>query len=526
MNLGDIKQKFKIENIDFLGIVILFIIFTQWALASNLNVDSMFLYNRAYNMLSCIKEYIYPYFYYKDFHGVGYGSSFFYGQLTLIPFLPFVYNINVFIKVYYLVDIILNYIGVCYFSKRFTKNYRLIAILYITSNLYLSYIMYCNRLAVGISWFFLAKCIDYFRDKRDFYPASILFFLILNTHILTTIFSFIMCICIMIYYFDKLKIKSYFQFALFTIIICSYNILNFLWHFGDFVNIDVKSTVNDSTYHLTFSNIPFLSTFIEKYLYVVTRFNTFRFLTIVSLSVFVFCVFNFVKSKTNFLKKTIWGICLLSFILGINDIWQCIISKLNVFFYFPSRYMLYTLVLFLIISLQNVEIKKSIKTFILCVCVFDLIFGMSNVQHSADLPENDIKKDYTIMSGEYLYKDFIFNTDLFNELSNNATVVGNNEKLIYQTDKNKFILFVPKHDKFWTIRIPKLYYKGYKTNVKEIKPKMGYSQFIELDVGKYNGRLEIYYEHPKFLILVQLLNILFFLLSFVYKIYEKDLTNL
>ena len=53
--------------------------------------DLRYLYNRAYQMLSCFQDGNMPWFYYNDFGGVGYGSSFFYGQLTLVPFLIFIY---------------------------------------------------------------------------------------------------------------------------------------------------------------------------------------------------------------------------------------------------------------------------------------------------------------------------------------------------------------------------------------------------------------------------------------------------
>lgn len=43
------------------------------------NSDITFLVNRAVQMLDCIKDGHVPFFYYKDFGGVGYGSAFFMG---------------------------------------------------------------------------------------------------------------------------------------------------------------------------------------------------------------------------------------------------------------------------------------------------------------------------------------------------------------------------------------------------------------------------------------------------------------
>ena len=52
----------------------------------NYNPDLRYLFNRATQIYNCFSDEKLPWFYYNDFQGVGYGSSFFYGQLTLIPF--------------------------------------------------------------------------------------------------------------------------------------------------------------------------------------------------------------------------------------------------------------------------------------------------------------------------------------------------------------------------------------------------------------------------------------------------------
>ena len=135
--------------------------------------DIRFLYNRALQMYNCLCDGNFPFFYYNDFGGVGYGSSFFYGDLTLYPFLFTVkFGIEKFFLAYSSVTIILNYLGAISLSKRFSKNYRFISLIYIccafTLQNFYTFCTYTNTFAVALSFFFLAQCIDFFRDNKNF----------------------------------------------------------------------------------------------------------------------------------------------------------------------------------------------------------------------------------------------------------------------------------------------------------------------------------------------------------------------
>ena len=69
------------------------------------------------------KRWTRTFFYYKDFGGVGYGSAFFYGHLTLYPFLP-VLAIGgkiAFVYVYIAVIYVIAFTGVRQVASRFTN---------------------------------------------------------------------------------------------------------------------------------------------------------------------------------------------------------------------------------------------------------------------------------------------------------------------------------------------------------------------------------------------------------------------
>ena len=75
------KQKFKMEYWYYIAFFIIAIIYI-YSFFKNLdntinNSDIAFLINRATQMINCLRDGNIPWFYYNDFFGVGYGSSFF-----------------------------------------------------------------------------------------------------------------------------------------------------------------------------------------------------------------------------------------------------------------------------------------------------------------------------------------------------------------------------------------------------------------------------------------------------------------
>ena len=179
-------------------LIMLFIVGHIITSANNLlgNEDYYFLYNRARQLLTCIQDGNSLGFFYNDFNGMGYGSSFFYGYLTLIPFLPLLNIIStVFLNAYIVVTGLVFCFGTLYLVSKFTDRYCEITCLYLLSTFVIE--MFCatglivNYLAIGLSFFFIGTLVAFVRDNKRYVFSSILFFLILNTHIITAFFSFL-----------------------------------------------------------------------------------------------------------------------------------------------------------------------------------------------------------------------------------------------------------------------------------------------------------------------------------------------
>ena len=204
------------------------------------NSDITFLVNRAVQMLDCIKDGQVPFFYYSDFGGVGYGSAFFYGHLTLYPFLP-VLAIGgkiAFVYVYITVMYVIAFTGVRQVASRFTNHFNFISVIFMGSTLMFEIIcmvrMQANNMGMALAYWYIAFATDLFRNRGEkrnsIFKAAIVYFLILNTHLLTAFICFCFTVVIMIYYFDKSSVVRYLKFALLTVAMCSYFIANFLYH--------------------------------------------------------------------------------------------------------------------------------------------------------------------------------------------------------------------------------------------------------------------------------------------------------
>lgn len=118
-----------------IAVVALFVIYAIWTFGYNMesDTDALFLYNRCYQMFDCFRHGLWPFLYYNDVGGIGYGSPIFYGQLTLLPFGVFLFDKLLFIKMYVLAVLLLNFFGFKFLSKRFTSYSTLSASLYILS---------------------------------------------------------------------------------------------------------------------------------------------------------------------------------------------------------------------------------------------------------------------------------------------------------------------------------------------------------------------------------------------------------
>lgn len=506
--------------------------------------DLRFLWNRVVQLRSCYSDGNFGFFFYKDFEGVGYGSSFFYGYLTLIPFIG-IKDMGLFIRIFYMVVMYLNYFGACFLFKRFTRNNELLACLYVGSVHFIELVttngVLANLYAVGISLFFLGYCIDFFRDKKNFYKATITYFLLLNTHLITSVFSFIFCITIMIYYFDKARLKEYTLFAITTVLVCSYNIANILHHFDvvnatDRINSKYRDYYNsglgliDGCY---LCDIP-VGGAIAKLLGVslkVSKINMgihlFDLVTALILLIYVIKAF----AKYNIKAKLMLIFAILGIIIGEVDIWFLIISKHTPFFQFPIRYSIYIVLFLLLFGFRNLKNKK-IEVILLSSClVLPILTGFC----TARLTDEQIRNlgHSQVGNGEYLDKSFSWNRKDFDYKKSG---VHDEEGNSYSYTENKGVIIVDlsSNTKNLVLTFPKLYYRGYScigysdknltSRNKTFAVEKGDSQFIKVRVKDYRGYLKLQYTHPLWLIVLYAFSLgLVFLLSLtlVYKMIRK-----
>jgi hypothetical protein len=496
----------KFKKREYLWLSLILLIFALRCLDGNISTygDNIFLYNRAYQMYNCLKDGILPYFYYNDAQGLGYGSSFFYGQLNLIPFLWCVpLGIDAFVKLFYLSEVLLNYFGIKLFSARFVKNNDVVAVIFCMSPLFVSYQLLANLFGVGLSWFFLAYCVDFFRDSKPFYKASLFFVLILNSHIISAFMSFVFCVAIFIKYFKVDRIKDYVKFAVTTILICSYSICNILYHADSLTSVSNVYLIESTVTSLGSSQVNSIL-FIGGYTFRLLLSKIFGVAPLVGgslLCISLLLYLLYIKFK-NKIHNIIYPLSLVAVIIGIKPIWLAINSKVNIFFQFPVRYEFYLLVFCLIpiIDYTNVKIIKVLMV----ICTLDIIFTGAftiNSEPITDEPLTDF--DYQIGCGEYLGKTFTHEKSYYDYVISGVHT-QDGSLINYEVDKNKLILHIPDHSDDYTLTLPKLYYKGYITSDSSIKCYSGYSNYLTIDIGTYSGDLVVYYNQPIFLRILQL----------------------
>lgn len=536
----------NLKPIDYIVIVVIVLQVVLLFVGSStvmINPDLRFMHNRALQMYNCLADGNIPYFYYKDFGGVGYGSAFFYGHLTLYPFVYFAHlGIDIFLKVYTVVALVTVYLGASFFCKRFTLNYKFISLMFIVSSFMVQRVQTsgtpASHLALGISLFFLAYCIDFFRDNKSWIKATIVFFILLNTHLLTSVLSFVFCVFIMIYYFDKSRLKDYFVFATATGVVCSYNITNMLYHYDivtstDEINksmIEYAKSGADIIIMNYMGRIPFLGCVAFLVLSLVgvsVGISGFMLVNeVVAISLVLLLISNYKKlSRKNLV---LIFLALLGVVISERSIWVCLNEGWNNPLQFPVRFTPYIILLVMIFAYRYIGSRK-LKVFLFCFCLTDLML-------SSFMTSNDIGsiEQYTdlfcqVENGEYLDESFVWETDTFEYYSSHVTDEEGKEYQ-YSEDNDGGItvsLDGVESSSIKSLTIPKLYYKGYKcyNGDKEIDLKMGYSQFIEVDMTNYkSGSIYVIYRHPVWLIVLNILCYIgvVYLVIKGYKFYKRN----
>ena len=486
--------------------------------------DLYFLFNRVMQLRDYVfdNKSILGVFYYYDLNGVGYGSSFFYGYLTLLP-LIFIKDFVLFGKLFYMLSFLTLYFGVRAFFKRFSKNFEFISCLFMVSPLIMLLFnvttLYLNFFAVGLSFFFLARCIDFFRDNKSFLPASLLFFLIINTHVITAFLSVIFCALLCIHYFDRTRIRGYSKFFMVTTLMCSYFTVSFLWHSEGVTNVGVaqnglvskydtqlKDGMIDSFYGTSFfggiSNVVLvLSDKIHGALIITTPLLV------------CFGLFYFFRSSRSIKTNLNMLLVLITAVLSVHPVWMWLYRRVNILFQFPLRYLFYTYAVFLVLCFRN-GISKRIKALLLStVLVNSLFFGFSS--SLATLNTNTAVVGQ-VGNGEYLSKEFVRNEKTFNKLASSC-------EFDFKKDGRYTYINVTDDTKKWVL-VPKLWYKGYVAETedgKRLPCRMGYSQFVEFNTEGYIGQVKVYYAHTWWLYTLEVMNYILVFGCFLYIIARK-----
>lgn len=514
--------------------------------------DIKFFYNRAVQMLDCLKDGNIPFFYYSDFGGVGYGSAFFYGQLTIYPFLVFVNKgIDVFINAYTIAMITLTYTGACFLSKRFTKNYKFIALLYmcscyITQSMY-SFAMLPNIMAIALSFYFIGFCIDFFRDKKSFVQASILFYLVINTHLVTAVISFIICVILFIIYFDKSRFKDYIKFELFTTFICSYFLVNAFYHSDIITN---TSEINEQmldhklgTVCCTYENwLPFTGILFNCIInmFGFTNLGGYRLLNLAVVLLLI------TWGRHRFTRREVFVLItdIVATIVSIDRIWGLINKIWLIPIQFPCRFASYIVLSIIIIFLRNKDLSIwKRRIFIIC-CLPELILMPFVVLPDTNVAATDYS--YQVINGEYLDKSFSWDLNNFEYKKNHVTDQDGDE-YDFSVFPNKVIVSVHgSKDKDIQLTLPKLYYRGYTFSRVEVPEaftamnekefynhtytpfitntynvEIGDSQFIKVDIGASSGTFVLTYEHPVWLILLDAITLIIVVVSVLNLIFYK-----
>ena len=519
-----LSQKFCIGFISVYILILLF--FLNGSGELQFSADLQFLYNRAFQFYDNITNGRSIFFFDNDFGGVGYGSPFFYGYLTLLPFLPFVsFGFDTFIKLFIAVVIVLVYWGVDFFSSRFTENSKLISSVFMLSSFIILFIlsnpMFANFYAFAFSMFFLGYCVDFFRDKKHGYEACLFFFLIMNTHIISALFSFLGCIVICLFYFDKKRFLEYCKFAILNIVLNIYTILNMLYHreaLRDMSDVNAGILVSNVTDGCMSAKFPFGGVLLSI---LGIEQSGYKYFNLVMLILLVLAFVIRIKTKSERSKTFSWRetlslpIILIGGILAINTIWQFIGTRINTLFQFPFRYMFYFLVIILIISLRSLDNKK-VAIALLLSGIIDLILGGFCITPIPDEEKVSIPESFCVMNGEYLSDAWIWDYDNYLKMRSEVTdQYGNTYDYTREKDGSIRVTLTKPTDGL-VLTFPKLYYKGYRAwGSKELSVKSGYSNFCVVDVGSELGVIVLEYKHPIWLVILFWLDIvLLFVLRF------------
>lgn len=473
------------------------------------DADAHFLYNRCYQMWDCIRHGYWPFLYYNDLGGIGYGSPIFYGQLTLLPFVPFLFDKTVFMYAYFIVSGLVNFFGFRFLCKRFSSYATLSSCVFMFGlvNVFMwRGSMHAGVLAVGISWFFFGACVDFFRDGGHLALVTLLYFLIWQTNFNFVVLSLVGCFVIFVCYFDIRRCVDYLVLFLSCLSVLLFDILNILVHADVLRDVDVNLLFGDLCYELSAvtSKTP-----VGGFLYR----SLFGSADMCSGAVQFAILFLFVyflqrgfgsqsmrfKGYAYFFLACFVGV----YIVGMWTIWPSLYENLPLFFQFPMRPLIF-LWGALVIVLSRVIYTKRFVIVTLAICLVD-IFVCQPL--ATAVPEAWVEPPYIAMqmiNGEFASNAFVMDYVVYEEYSS-SVVSESGVSYGYVNEYNGLSVDCSANQGVDVLTLPKLYYRWYRAygdGGLEFAVKPGYSNYCLVDIGDYFGTLRLVYEVPAYMLIL------------------------
>lgn len=505
------REQKESNSVWFVAILAMFVIVALRCFDNNitLQTDTTFLYNRCFQMVDCLRHGYFPFIYYNDVGGIGYASPIFYGQFTLVPFVLFLGDIAVFIKMYYLCCVALNFFAFRCFLKRVSNNATLGACFYIVG---LPFVRLCNFgiyayiLGVGFGWFFLAYCIDYFRDNKHFAHLLLFYFLCWDANFNSAALFLLVCFCLFIRYFNREYLLSYVRLFGFACVFFLFNFVNIFAHRDaiSFYNLSDSFSGDTGKIGTLLSLRPFGGFLFRSIM------NTFSFVDLATglmqfgvLALFVFVLIKHVRYESVLFRVKVGIICVgtvFLYIIGTHPLWGSFYSVTHVFFQFPVRYLVICYG-FVVAIMARYLIKSKAVLIVLILCILDFFIVGLGVWVST-LAKGDLEA--YIVLGEYTGQNFVADEDIWLEYSSSIHSESGNI-YSYTNDYNGLTVDCSSNVSGDVLTLPKLYYRWYQaTDVdgKQFKVSSGYSNYCEVDIGTYTGILYLRYEIPYVIILL------------------------
>lgn len=463
--------------------------------------DNIFLHNRLVQIRDCFRHGLYPFLYYEDAGGIGYGTPIFYGQLTLFPFIPFADDISVFMRLYFLCCLLLNFFGFRCFLTRLSENATLVSCFYITS---MAFFGLCggnipaNIMGVGWSWLFFAYCIDYFRDGRGFVPLILTYFMIWQSNFNAVVLATIVCFGIFIVYFRSDRLLSYVKLLFGVLAVVGFDIVNMAVHADAIHTVspaDMLSLFEANGDVRVMSVLPLGGYVFHNILDGVDRKTAFMTFGVFAVFVYYVCRYIWRESlRFRVCSAVILSLTAVGYVVGLYPVWAVVYQATGAFFQFPIRY--YVLLFGFVLAILSRVIRPNALVYLaVLLCVVDVFLANP---FSSDVSDPSDIVLYQIGNGEYASDSFVRSESVYLTYSSS---VQSRSGAYYSFGREYGTVTVdcssnPGVD---IITLPKLYYYGYQAvgaNGKRFSVHSGFSNYCEIDIGGYTGTLTLSYRVP------------------------------